>query len=125
MKTLPTSSNKNDILNFILQTHFVENYIKKLERTEYKTIGLIDDEIQEIYLLLCGVNQETWDTIYNQSPNNILSFVSGVISRQINSNTSTLYRKLKRYQEKELLFDNDIWAIASDTNKIINFDIEM
>lgn len=124
MKTLPTSSNKNDILNFILQTHFVENYVKKLERTEYKTIGLIDDEIQEIYLQLCEIPQETWDTIYNQSPNNILSFVSGIISRQIKSKTSTLYRKLKRYQEKELLFDNDIWSIASDTNKIINFDIE-
>lgn len=65
MKTLPKSSDRNDILNFILQTNFVENYVKKLERLEYKTTGLIDDEIQEIYLQLCEIPQDTWDTIYN------------------------------------------------------------
>ena len=93
--TPPTNNDPDTILQWLYERGLVQNYIKKLE---YKTIDTetVDDEIQEVWLYLVEKKDKLKELYDTQGITGLTAYVSGVIARQIHSNTSQIYKKYKQ-----------------------------
>lgn len=114
--SLPKSGEKNDIMNWLVYTRFVENYTIKL--CSATDVDIVDDIIQEIYCTLCEKSQEEWDKITYQGYGAIKAYVSGVIYRMVKSATSPVYSKYKKRKKKEQLLSARVWNIFQTTNTL-------
>lgn len=102
------SSNRDDVLIWITKTNLVEWYVTYLLKRSIEQ-GDTADKIQEIYLEICNVPQEKWDDLYEQGVYSISAYVSGLIHRQIVSNTSKVYFKYNRYRERFVTMEDSFW----------------
>ena len=108
-KEIPLKSGKReDILEWIVAIHLVEWYTTYLLKRSIKQ-GDTADKIQEIYLEICKVPQEKWDDLYEQGVYSISAYISGLIHRQIISDSSTLYMKYNRYRERFVTMEDSFW----------------
>jgi len=108
-KDIPLKSGKReDILEWIVAIHLVEWYTTYLLKRSIKQ-GDTADKIQEIYLEICKVPQEKWDDLYEQGVYSISAYISGLIHRQIISDSSTLYLKYNRYRERFVTMEDSFW----------------
>ena len=104
--------NRDEILQYIYDLQFVPNYVRKLANSDDWEI--INDEIQDIWLQLCEVKDEKWQTLLEQGTKNdsfkaVRGYVSGLVYRNIKSVNSKLYYRLKKHQERELPM-GDVYA---------------
>lgn len=111
---IPKSADRQDIIQYLIDSNFVPNYIKSLEWQENKS--LLEDEIQEIWLIILEIPQEIWNKLYQQNPKSIKSYVSGLIYRQIKSYKSSLFKKYKQYEKTFINFSDEVWDIYDQTN---------
>ncbi len=108
-KDIPLKSGKReDILEWIVAIHLVEWYTTYLLKRSIEQ-GDTADKIQEIYLEICKVPQEKWDDLYEQGVYSISAYISGLIHRQIISDSSTLYMKYNRYRERFVTMEDSFW----------------
>lgn len=110
----PKSSNKNDIIDWLLKLQFIQNYVNKLAYGSENT----KDYIQEICLYMCEIDQSKWDDIYKQGKFSIIAYTSGIIYRQLKSKNSPIYAKYKKRQNFEERMSDNEWNIFTDTNLI-------
>ena len=96
---------RDEILRYIYDLNFVENYAKKLANTDdwYQ----IDDIISDLWLQICEIPEEKWDKLLSQGTKKdsfyaVRGFVSGLIYRNVKSKNSKLYYHLKKHWEKEM-----------------------
>lgn len=115
----PKSTSKEDIIQWLIDSCFIENYI--LQLTDYNDTR-VDDYIQEIYLCLLELPQERWDDLTFQGFGCIKSYVSGMIYRQLKSKNSPIYYKYKRTKEKEVNISSKMWDNYDKTNKIMTYE---
>lgn len=111
----PTSSNRNDIITWLQSIGLVDNYIKKLEYADVDP-ETVQDEIQEIWLYICEIEQNKWDQLYYQGATAIKAYISGLIYRHIHSNTSLIYNK---YKKPYLFFKHlseDSWNVFDESS---------
>ena len=99
------SGKREDILEWIVAIHLVEWYTTYLLKRSIEQ-GDTADKIQEIYLEICSVPQEKWD---DQGVYSISAYVSGLIHRQIVSDTSKIYMKYNRYRERFVTMEDSFW----------------
>lgn len=64
--------------------------------TKYKQFKYLEDIRQEIYLIILEYNNEKLNAMHRE--NHINAFVTGVLYRQLYSQTSPFYRKYKKFQ---------------------------
>lgn len=121
-QTEPKSGNKNDIVEWLIKTDFVTNYIQKLlYNSDY---DLLEDITQEIWLILLDeISQDRWNEIYSQGVKNIIQFTSGVIYHQIRSKNSKLFKAYKQHNQQYPILTKRCWDIYERTN-IMPVDIE-
>lgn len=118
LNSKPKSSDRNDILNWLYNTGLVKNYIKRLE---YKDIDeeTLNDEIQEVWLMICEIPQDKWDNLFIQGTTPIKAFISGLIFRQIHSNSSPVYNKLKKQYTIEKHLSEKCWDVYDETGEMM------
>ena len=112
--------NRDEILNYVLDLQFVENYTKKLAYSN--DWAILDDEVQEIWLQLCEVTEEKWQKLLSQGTKKdsfkaVRGFISGLIYRNIRSKNSKLYYRLKRHSEREMLVDSAQWKALEERDE--------
>lgn len=114
-QTEPKSGDKNDIIEWLIQTDFVTNYIQKLlYNSDY---DFLEDITQEIWLILLDeISQDRWNEIYSQGVKNIIQFTSGVIYHQVRSNRSKLFKAYKQHNQKYPKLTRACWDIYEKTN---------
>jgi len=80
-----------------------------------------DDITQDIWLIILELPQEKWSKLYNQGSSlHIIQYVSGLIYRQINSTTSSIYMKYKGYKDHYINITDTMWDIYDKTNILPN-----
>lgn len=97
---------KDEILQQLYETNFVPQYVKKLAKSCDEPF--IDDAVQDIWVIICSIPEQRLQEIFYQHPrkhpqgdiNNVRRFCSGVIYRQIHSQTSAYYKQYKKPLEK-------------------------
>lgn len=121
---------RDEVLNYLLSTNLVDNYIKKIAfSNDYEQI---EDITQEIWLQICEVSEEKWEQLLNQGTEKdkftkCRAFTSGLIHRNIRSKNSKVWYKLKKHTEREILKDSEIWNgyINTIADEPFNYDIEI
>lgn len=97
---------KEEILNELYETGFVEKYTRQLLRQQ----ELLEDAIQEVWAIVCSVEEERLQGWYKEDGiNGVRRYVSGVINRTVNSDTSSFYLKYIKRSVDNLTqkIDND------------------
>ena len=118
--------NKEKILNELVKSCFIEWYTLQLMS---KTSGFImqtDEEyqeyIQEIWLQICEIQEDKLIDLYNE--NKLKAYVSGLIHRNVKSNTSPAYTHIRKQNNKYIRKSDDDWEKYSDTNDISYLSME-
>lgn len=115
----PKSPKKEDIIEWLIDSCFIENYIIKLSDWNETNI---DDIIQDVYLDLLELPQEKYDLLTYQGYGAIKAYVSGMIYRQIKSGSSPIYYRYKGYKKHEVNVSPESWSVYEQTNKITKND---
>ena len=116
--TPPVNNKPDTILNWLYNRGLVQNYIKKLE---YETIDedTVQDIIQEVWLYLIEKKDKLKELYDNQGITGLTAYVSGIIARQVHSNSSQIYNKYKRgYKIFKHLSDKS-WEVFDNTGVMI------
>lgn len=111
---------RDSILDELVKSGFIEWYTLQLMS---KTSGFIvqtDEEyqeyIQEIWLQICEIQDDKLIDLYNE--NKLKAYVSGLIHRNVKSNTSPAYTHIRKQNNKYIRKSDDDWEKYSDTNDI-------
>lgn len=113
--TYPKSTKREDIIDWLIDTCFIENYAIKISSNEERDL---DDIIQDIYLDILSIPQEKWDMITFQGFAAIRAYLSGMIHRQIRSTTSPTYYRYKKPKLTEKNLSSTTWNVYEETNKM-------
>ena len=118
--------NKEKILNELVKSCFIEWYTLQLMS---KTSGFIlqtDEEyqeyIQEIWLQICEIQEDKLIDLYTE--NKLKAYISGLIHRNVKSNTSPAYTHIRKQNNKYIRKSDDDWEKYSDTNDISYLNME-
>lgn len=121
--TPPESNDADSILIWLYNRGLVQNYIKKLE---YETIDeeTIQDEIQEVWLYLIEKKDKLKELYDTQGITGLTAYVSGIIARQVHSNSSKLYIKYKKGFKIFKRISDKAWEVYDNTGEMIptNYD---
>ena len=117
---------REKILNELVKSCFIEWYTLQLMS---KTSGFIvqtDEEyqeyIQEIWLQICEIQEDKLIDLYNE--NKLKAYISGLIHRNVKSNTSPAYTHIRKQNNKYIRKSDDDWEKYSDTNDISYLSME-
>ena len=117
---------REKILDELVKSGFIEWYTLQLMS---KTSGFIvqtDEEyqeyIQEIWLQICEIQEDKLIELYNE--NKLKAYVSGLIHRNVKSNTSPAYTHIRKQNNKYIRKSDDDWEKYSDTNDISYLSME-
>ena len=110
---------RDEILNYLIKSKFVESYTKKLVYPSDKD-NLQDDYISEVWLQLCEIKDEKWQEIMNNNKNSdpmygVRNFVSVIIKNTVRSTTSSAYRKLKKQSTIADNLSDEDWELLKNT----------
>lgn len=116
--TPPESNDADSILNWLYNRGLVQNYIKKLE---YENIDeeTIQDEIQDIWLYLVEKKDKLKELYDNQGITGLTAYVSGIIARQVHSNSSQIYNKYKKGKKIFKRISDKSWEVFDNTGEMI------
>lgn len=116
--TPPEANDADSILNWLYNRGLVQNYIKKLE---YETIDeeTLQDEIQEVWLYLIEKKDKLKELYDTQGITGLTAYVSGIIARQIHSNSSQLYIKYKKGFKIFKRISDKAWEVYDNTGEMI------
>ena len=109
---------RDEIINYLVESGFVENYCKKLvypsDKSEFQ-----NDFLQECWLQICEIPEKKWEEIMRNNTNpdqmyGVRNFVSVVIRNTVISTTSSAYRKLKKQNTVAKQLDDGEWQFLSN-----------
>lgn len=105
-------TDKNSVVEWLRESHLIENYCQALEG---RNSTYLLDIISEIYLLILEIPDDKWEDLVNQGPVAIRAYITGIIYRNINSNTSSIYLKYKKIARHQVQMTDDLWCKYFDT----------
>lgn len=105
-------SDRDSIIKWIYDTHIVEWYSTYLLKKHIDDD--LADKIQEIYLMICEIEQDKWDELFEQGQYAISAYVTGIIHQQLWSSTSAIYYKYGKYNLTEFTQDEIFWEKYND-----------
>lgn len=121
LMTKPDSNDPDVLLNWLYNRGLVQNYIKKLEGTSVDPETL-QDEIQEVWMFLIEKKDKLKEIYDAQGITGLTAYVSGVIARQIHSNSSVVYKKYKAIKKKLIHISNESWDVFDETGKMQDYN---
>ena len=118
---MTTNQIKEYIVNYLLQSGFVDAYCKKLMFTS-DINNLYEDYRNECWLAILQQKPEVWDKIYNSAVEKgtdleyeARNYFSRVVLNTVRSTSSDAYKLLKRHNTRELYRNGEQWHIMSNT----------
>lgn len=110
---------RDEIINYLVESGFVENYCKKLVYPSDKE-NLQDDFISEVWLQICEIPEKKWKEIMKNNTNSdqmygVRNFVSVVIRNTVVSTTSAAFRKLKKQNTVAKQLNDNEWQYLENT----------
>lgn len=100
--------NRDETINYILDTGFVEKYVTKL-------VGYYEpDFIQDIWLQILEIPESKWKLLWTQPNFSPIAFVSGLIYRNIKSSSSPIYYKYKKRANHEHFKTDKEWSVLEN-----------
>lgn len=118
--TPPTDTSADGIMLWLYNRGLIQNYVRKLEYDDVDS-ETIEDMIQEIWLMVLE-KKDYFKKLYDeQGITGLTAYVSGMIARQVHSNTSTIYNKYKRDHKRFVHVSEQTWWDFYNTGKMLQF----
>lgn len=119
--TPPKNNNVDTIMQWLYDRGLIQNYIRKLE---YDTIDeeTIQDIIQEIWLMLLEKKEKLKELYDTQGITGLTAYCSGMIARQVHSNSSTIHTKYKRDYKRFIHLSEQTWDVFDTTGAMMAFN---
>ena len=120
---------RNKLIEHIYSLGLVQNYIKKIGFSN--DLEIYDDICQEIWLQISEIPCEKFETLLSQGTEkdplkNIRGYISGIIFKNIRSDSSKIYNKLKKYKQYEFIKDDLVWdKFRNEIPDTITYEIEI
>lgn len=112
---------RDEIINYLYNSGFVRNYVKKILWTS-DIDSLYEDYVQEVFLQICEVKTEKWEELMGNNDSEkhdrfytIRNWVSMLILNTVRSTTSTAYRRLKKQSTVMQNCNEDEWQYLANT----------
>lgn len=118
--TPPKDNSADTIVQWLYDRGLVQNYVRKLEYDDVDK-ETIDDMIQEVWLMLLEKKDKLKELYDTQGITGLTAYVSGMIARQVHSNTSTIYNKYKRDHKRFVHVSEQTWWDFYNTGKMLQF----
>lgn len=100
------TSTREAILVELYNTRFVENYARSF--CGAVDMQHFDDIVQELYSIICEIPEDRLTKIYAKGGiNSVRRYVSGIITRQLRSTSSTIFKKYTWHSYREQT--TDLW----------------
>lgn len=110
---------KDWAVNYLLESGFVDAYVKKLMYRE-DLQSFYEEFRQETWLAILELKAETWRKLYESSKQKgvgfdyeIRNYSSRVISNTVRSTSSNAYRKIKKPSVRERTQDSTKWDVLA------------
>ena len=120
---------REEVLNYLISTNLVENYIKKIGLS--CDLEIYDDVVQECWLQICEITEQKWIDLISQGTEKdkytkCRAYCSGLIYKNIRSDSSKLYNKLKKHKQYEYTKDDIVWdKFRNEIPDTITYEIEI
>lgn len=120
---------REEVLNYLISTHLIENYIKKIALS--CDLEIYDDIVQECWLQICEIPEQKWIDLISQGTEKdkytkCRAYCSGLIFKNIRSDSSKIYNKLKKHKQYEYLKDDLVWdKFKNELPDTISYEIEI
>lgn len=120
---------RNKLIMEIYELGLVQNYIKKIGFSN--DLEIYEDVVQEIWLQITEIPCEKWDDLLAQGTEkdklkSVRGYITGLIFRNLRSENSKLYHKLKKHKKHEYIKDDIIWEqLREEIPDIITHEIEI
>lgn len=108
------SDSREDIINWVYQTHMVEFYTTYLLKKTIEDNPDVQDKIQELYLMVCELPDEKLKDLYAQGKHSILAYITGIIHQQLITTNSKIYYKYEQHNKTEITQDELFWEKYND-----------
>lgn len=102
----PKSNSRNDIVDYIHETHIFEWYTTYLLS---KPLEEVEDIVQELYLQLLETKEERLQGLLSEGEVILRAYVVGMVVRQIKSVHSQIWRKIRKPFAMEITQDELFW----------------
>lgn len=108
------------IINYLIESGFVNNYVKKLTYPADQD-NLYEDYLQETWLSILEIPEQKICQLYQNRINTndpfyeVRNYVSMVIRNTVHSTTSSAYRKLKKQSTIADNLNTEEWKYLSNT----------
>lgn len=117
--TPPINNDADTIMQWLYDRGLVQNYIRKLEFQQIDD-DTVQDEIQDIWLYLLEKKEKLKELYDTQGITGLTAYVSGVIARQIHSDTSQIYKKYKKPTKSFLHISETAWHYYDYYDKMLS-----
>lgn len=119
MKTLEdTPENpltRERLMKWVAHTQYVENFIKK--RIHQLDKPYLDDYIQECWVQILEVPEDKILEIYRRGKGKFTNYIKSIIMHNIKSNSSILFRNLRRDKFNEVYLSDNEWVNLEETGE--------
>lgn len=112
---------REKIINYLFESGFVHNYIKKL-MWQTDIDSYYEDYCQEVFLQICEVKPEKWEELMENNDSEkkdefytVRNWVSMLIYNTVHSETSAAYRRLKKQSTITQNCDDEEWRYLANT----------
>lgn len=112
---------RDKIINYLYNSGFVRNYVKKLLWTT-DIDSLYDDYVQEVFLQICEVPVKKWEELMDNNDSEkhdryytVRNWTSMLIRNTVRSTTSTAFRRLKKQSTITQNCNDDEWKYLANT----------
>lgn len=111
---------REKIINYLYDSGFVHNYVKKL-MWQTDIDSYYEDYVQEVFLQICEVKPEKWEELMNNNDTKhdefytVRNWVSMLIYNTVHSETSAAYRRLKKLSTITQHCNDEEWKFLANT----------
>lgn len=119
----PKTYDYEGIIEWLVNSYWVENYIRKLKGPHFK---YIDDFIQEVWVQILQVPHEKIVSAFQIGKPRLVAFIKQIINNQCNSVNSYAYKNIQAWDAKHISLTDVQWGLLdSEIDEDYEFDTEI
>lgn len=103
------SSDRKCVIEWLYKSNLVPWYVTYILEKPIED-DYVQDCIGELYLMICEVQQDKWNELYEQGKMCVSAYVTGIIRQQVISVNSRIYKLLGKHKAMEYNKKEEFWV---------------
>ena len=109
------NGDKDTIIKWLYKSNLVPWYVTYILEKPIDD-DYVQDCIGELYLMICEIEQDKWNKLYEQGKMAVSAYVTGIIRQQVISTNSRIYKLLGKHKAMEINKSEEFWIRYEEEN---------